>query len=87
MTGAVMSYVALVLAVLARESVKPPAGYFDLVQMTKELVAKGVPINACGTCQTRCGIRKGEPYYDGPRKATMGDLSAWVLESDVILSF
>ncbi len=56
---------------LARESIKPPEGYFDLVQMTKDLIAKGLPLKVCGTCLARRGIRKGEPYYHGAIKATM----------------
>jgi len=72
---------------LARESIKPQEGYFDLVQMTKELIEKGLPVRACGTCQARCGIRKGEPYYDGPQTSTIADLSDWVRECDRVLTF
>jgi uncharacterized protein involved in oxidation of intracellular sulfur len=72
---------------LARESTKPPEGYFDLVAMVKELVKRNVPIKACGTCQARCGIHKNEPYYEGPRKATMDELAAWVQECDKVLVF
>ncbi|MBE9565444.1 MAG: DsrE family protein [Proteobacteria bacterium] len=72
---------------LARDSVKPPAGYFDLVEMTKDLIDKGVAVKACGTCQARCGLRKGEPYYEGPQKATIGELSEWVRRSDRVLVF
>jgi len=43
---------------LARDTTKAPEGYFDLVEMTKELMRKGVPVHACGTCQARRGIQK-----------------------------
>ena len=72
---------------LARESVKPPEGYYDLVQMRKELIARGVQVRVWGTYQARCGICKGEPYYEGAEKSTMADLSAWVRDSDHILIF
>jgi uncharacterized protein involved in oxidation of intracellular sulfur len=72
---------------LAREGVVPPEGYFDLVKMTKELIAAGVPVKVCGTCQARCGIRKGDPYYEGAQKSSMPELSEWVRTSDQVLTF
>ena len=72
---------------LARESVKPPEGYFDLIAMTKDLIKKGVSVKVCGTCQARCGIKKNEPYYEGANKATMGELAQWVKTSDKVLTF
>ena len=72
---------------LARDVTEPPEGYFDLVEMTRELIAGGVSVKVCGTCQVRCGIHKGQPYYEGAHKATMAELSEWVLTSDRILTF
>jgi len=72
---------------LARESTKAPEDYFDLVEDVKKLIAKDVPVKACGTCQTRCGIHKGEGYYEGAEKGTLGDLSEWVRESDQVITF
>ncbi len=72
---------------LARESVKPPEGYFDLVRMVKELIAAGVLVRVCGTCQGRCGVAKGEPYYPGADKSSMTELSQWVRTSNHILTF
>lgn len=72
---------------LARDGVPVPDGASDMVQMTKDLIAAGVPVKVCGTCQARCGIRKGDPYYEGARKATMAELSEWVMHSDQVLTF
>ncbi len=72
---------------LARESIKPPDGYFDLVQIVKELIAAGVAVRVCGTCQGRCGIAKGESYYPGANKSSMVELSEWVRTSDQVLTF
>ena len=72
---------------LARDGVPVLEGASDLVQMTKDLIADGVTVKVCGTCQVRCGIRKGEPYYDGVQKATMAELSQWVLDSEQVLTF
>jgi len=72
---------------LARDMTKPPEGYFDLVEMTKDLISKGVSVKVCGTCQVRCGIHKGKPYYEGAQKSTIPELSEWVRTSDKVLTF
>ncbi len=72
---------------LARDGIKPPEGASDLVRMTRDLIADGVPVRVCGTCQQRCGIRKGQPYYEGADKSTMAELSEWVRDSDQVLTF
>ena len=72
---------------LAREITKPPEGYFNLSEMLKELVSKGVSLKVCGTCKTRCGIHKGEPYFDGAQEAKIFELAEWVKESDKIITF
>ncbi len=72
---------------LARDSAMTPEGYFDLIQMTKELIGRSVSVKVCGTCQARCGIHKGQPYYEGAQKSTMAELSEWVRTSDRVLTF
>ena len=51
------------------------------------LIATGVAVRVCGTCQGRCGIAKGESYYQGANKSSMMELSDWVRTSDHILTF
>ena len=72
---------------LARDVTKPPEGYFDLVQMLKELIAKDVSVKVCGTCNVRCGIHKGQPYFKGAQKAKMTELAEWIKEADKIITF
>ena len=72
---------------LARETTKPPADYFDLVQMLKDLMAQCVAVKVCGTCKARCGIHKGEPYFQGAQEAKMSDLAQWVVQADKVLAF
>jgi len=72
---------------LARDITKPPEGYFDLVQMLKELIAKNVPVKVCGTCNIRCGIHKGEPYFEGAQEAKMTELAQWTKEAYKVISF
>jgi len=35
----------------------------------------------------RCGIFKNQPYFEGAKTSTMQALSAWVIDSDKIISF
>jgi len=71
---------------LSRDMTKPPEGYFDLGRMLKDLIAKGVPVKVCGTCRTRCGVHKGQPYFEGAQEAKMTDLAEWVKDSDKIIN-
>ncbi|MDP8248502.1 MAG: DsrE family protein [Candidatus Tritonobacter lacicola] len=71
---------------LARDSARPPEDFFDLGEMLKDLIRKGVPVKVCGTCKIRCGIHKGEPYFEGAREAKMTELAEWVQEADKIIS-
>jgi len=71
---------------LARDAVRPPADYFDLGQMLKDLIAEGAAVKACGTCNARCGLHKNEPYFDGVDEATMAELAEWVSQGDRIIT-
>lgn len=35
----------------------------------------------------RCGIHKNQPYFQGAEQSTMGQLAAWIVESDRVISF
>jgi uncharacterized protein involved in oxidation of intracellular sulfur len=72
---------------LARDGISPPDGIEDMVTMTKDLISKGVPVKVCGTCQNRCGVLKGQPYYDGAQFSTMAECSQWVQSSEKVLTF
>lgn len=73
---------------LARDVCKPPEHYDqDLSQMLKALIARGVPVQVCGTCMARCGIHKNHPYFEGAESSTMAALAEWVADSDKVLTF
>ncbi len=72
---------------MARDVARPPEGFFDLDKMLKNLIAKSVLIKVCGTCKVRCGIYKGESYFEGAREAKMPELVEWVKEADKIITF
>jgi len=71
----------------ARDAATSPDGYFDLGKMLEELNHKNVPVKICGTCKIRCGIHKGEPYFDGAQEAKMRELAQWVKKADKVISF
>lgn len=72
---------------LARDGIEPPAGVEDMAAMLKSLISNGIPVKVCGTCQNRCGVLRGEPYYDGAQFSTMGECSEWVMSSEKVLTF
>jgi len=72
---------------MARDIARPPEGFFDLGKMLKNLIAKDVPVKVCSTCKARCGVHKGEPYFEGTQEAKMTELADWVKEADKIITF
>lgn len=73
---------------LARDSSRKPDSYdYDLVEMLKKLYHEGVALQACGTCNARCGLNKNQPYFDESVSSTMQVLADWVLSSDKVLTF
>jgi uncharacterized protein involved in oxidation of intracellular sulfur len=72
---------------LARDGILPPEGVEDMVAMLKGLISAGVPVKVCGTCQHRCGVLKGQGYYEGAQFSTMGECSEWVMSSEQVLTF
>jgi len=55
--------------------------------MLKELIRKNVPVKVCGTCKVRCGIHKGEPYFEGAQEANMTELAGRIKNADNIITF
>ena len=72
---------------LARDGILPPEGHEDMVEMLRNLIAQGVAVKVCGTCQNRCGLRKGQPYYDEGLKSTMAECAPWVASSQKVMTF
>jgi len=72
---------------LARDAAKPPEGYFNLQEMLKDLISKGVDVKVCGTCKVRCGIHRGKPYFEGTKEAKMNELAEWIKQADRVITF
>jgi uncharacterized protein involved in oxidation of intracellular sulfur len=73
---------------MARDACQPPESYDqDLSKMLKDLISQGVAVKVCGTCLARCGVYKNHPYFEVMEKSTIKALSAWVIDSDKVISF
>jgi uncharacterized protein involved in oxidation of intracellular sulfur len=71
---------------VVRQGAMPAGSEFDLQAMLRDLLPKGARVKICTTCVNRCGIGHGEVIPEAIM-ATMGDLAAWVVESDRVLVF
>jgi len=71
---------------VVRQGAVPAGSEFDLQAMLRELLPKGARIKICTTCINRCGIGQGEVIPEAIM-ATMGDLAAWIVESERVLVF
>ena len=73
---------------LTRDKTNKPDNYDnDLVAMLKRMYAQGIQLQACGTCNARCGIFKNEPYFDKKISSTMQVLTDWVIKSKQVMTF
>lgn len=73
---------------LARDACTRPDNYDqDLGDLLKDLIGMGATVKVCGTCMARCGIYKNQPYFAGAENSTMPELTAWVIDSDKVLTF
>lgn len=72
--------------IAARKGQKPPEGYYNLEKMLKDLVSRGVTVEACRTCLGARGIAEPD-LVEGVRVGTMMSLAQWVEESQKVLSF
>ncbi|MBD3169572.1 MAG: sulfur reduction protein DsrE [candidate division Zixibacteria bacterium] len=72
---------------IVRESITHPEDFFDLKQMTKDMIAGGITVRACGTCLERTGSNPGEMAYEGVIVSDLKDLSEWIHQSDKMITF
>ncbi|MCP4634807.1 MAG: DsrE family protein [candidate division Zixibacteria bacterium] len=72
---------------ITRNSIKPHKDYFNLLDLTKELIDSGIQVGVCGTCLERTGSNPGETSFEGTIVSDLKDLSNWIHDSDKILTF
>lgn len=71
---------------VAKEGQNPPAGYYNLERMLKELIERGAEVRACGTCCAARGLSR-EDLMSGVKMSGIMDLAGWVKKSQHVLAF
>lgn len=72
--------------VAAKAGQETPKGYYNLGELTKNVLPRGGTIKACGTCLKARGI-KVEELVEGVQVGRMMELANWIKESDKSLTF
>ncbi len=70
----------------AKKGQTTPSGYYNLENMLKELIGRGVKVKACGTCMKSRGMNDDE-LLAGVEIGKMLDLANWTKESQKVISF
>lgn len=63
-----------------------PNGYYNIERMLKLSLQKGAQVKICGSCAEARGL-KNIPLLEGVEISTMAELTAWVVDSDKVLTF
>ena len=63
-----------------------PNGYYNVERMLKSAIARGARVKICGSCADARGL-KNVPLIEGTEISTMAELTAWVVESDKVITF
>jgi uncharacterized protein involved in oxidation of intracellular sulfur len=71
----------------AKQGQKPPASYYNLETMLRDLIGQGVQVVACRTCIAARGLTQPELIEGAQIGTTVGHLAKWVKESQKILSY
>ncbi len=70
----------------AKKGQSPPKGYYNIEEMLKGLIEKGVEVRSCLTCTKARGLKE-EDYIDGAIIGKTIDLARWLKESDGVMVF
>lgn len=63
-----------------------PAGYYNIERMVGAVVRAGGSVGVCGTCLDARAIREPD-LIPGTHRSSMGELTAWTIEADKVLTF
>lgn len=64
----------------------PLNAFYNVQEMLKQLVSRGVVIGACRTCLEARGLGD-EMLLEGIKRSTLDDLTSWTEDADKVLSF
>jgi uncharacterized protein involved in oxidation of intracellular sulfur len=65
---------------------KTPDGYYTLDRMLRGFARHGGHIACCGTCLDARGLTEEQLIEEAPR-SSMGELAAWTVEADQVVTF
>ena len=65
---------------------KTPQGYYNLERMIKSLLAKRVPVGACGSCLDARALDETQ-LIQGMHRSSMEELTDWCEWADKIVTF
>ena len=71
----------------AKKGQKPPKGYYNLENMLKDLLKRGVEVVACNTCTSARGLTQSELIEGVIIGSTVGNLAKWIKESQKVLAY
>lgn len=63
-----------------------PQGYYNIERMLKAVNKKGAKVKTCGSCIEARGMTELK-LIEGAEIGGMSDLTAWLLESDKVITF
>lgn len=70
----------------AKTGQMPPKGYYNIGEMMKGLVEKGVEVRSCLTCTSARGLIQAD-FIEGVAIGKTLDLARWVAEGGQVMTF
>lgn len=70
----------------AKKGQNPPKGYYNIAEMVRGLVEKGVEVRSCLTCTSARGLTQ-EDFVEGVVVGKTIDLARWVAEGGQVMVF
>lgn len=72
--------------IAAKKGQSPPKGYYNIGDMLKGLVEKGVEVRSCLTCTNARGLTQ-EDFLEGVAVGKTIDLARWIGEGGQVMVF
>jgi uncharacterized protein involved in oxidation of intracellular sulfur len=70
----------------AKKGQSPPKGYYNVEEMLKKLIDKGVEVRSCLTCTKARGLIQ-EDFIEGAVVGKTLDLARWIKDSKKVMVF
>lgn len=70
----------------AKKGQNPPKGFYNIGEMLKGLIDKGVEVRSCLTCTSARGLTQ-EDFIEGALVGKTLDLARWINEGGQVMTF